>query len=166
VHTHDNEAIAHPWRIVDACDGQVVATAADRSVAMVWCYHLLMPEGPYSGLTIECDGFRPVTLRGGAVSRHVREEYLADRFQFMLRLMDDRLRRIAADASQLAVELSAARDALQALSNDLIDDPDDLAALNDVGRRIVDRYGGNPLLSGWYADLDLVRDAADLHGAV
>lgn len=154
---HDGPA--HPWRIVDPTDGSVVATAADRSLAMVRTHHLLAPDGPYPRLSLECDAFSPRHYLTGDIGDHAKEEYTVDCQQYVLRAMGERLARIADEAAQLAAELDRARDSLRALSDDMIDDPDDLAALNHVGSRIVDRYGKHPLLAAWYASLDLVRDA-------
>lgn len=158
--THPPDDLGHPWRIADAADGALIATAADRSVAMLHAAMLLAPDGPYPAVSLECDAFAPRTLRAGDLDRHVAEEYACDRYQFVLRLMVERLERTAAEAAQLAGELATAKDALLALSNDMIDDADDLAALNDVARRICDRYGRSAHLAGWYGALTLLRDTA------
>lgn len=158
--TSNHDGPHHPWRIVDPADGSVVATAADRSLAMVRTHHLLAPDGPYARLSLQCDGLSARDYFAGDIGDHARQEYLVDCQQYMLREMHARLTRIADEALQVAGELEASRDALRALSDDMIDDPDDLAALNEVGRRIVDRYGRHDLLAGWFASLDLVRDTA------
>lgn len=160
--TSKHEPQAHPWKIVDPSDGSVVASCADRSLAMVRTHYLLAPLGPYPRLSLQCDAFAPRDYRAGDIGDHAREEYLVDCQQYILSRMHDHLTQIADDAAQLAGELAQARDALRTLSDDMIDDGDDLVALNEVGSRIIDRYARHDLVGVWYSSLNLIRESARL----